>query len=61
MLVLGAIDMLLTVTVYSVVAGLAGSATRWLRAGHARATRLRWLTGTSFIGLGVWAALPDRR
>ena len=58
---LGAIYMALTVMVYSTVACLAGGATRWLREGHARAARLRWLTGTSFIGLGVWAALPDRR
>jgi threonine/homoserine/homoserine lactone efflux protein len=61
MLLLGAIYMLMTVMVYSTVACLAGSATRWLRDGPARAARLRWVTGTSFIGLGVWAALPDRR
>lgn len=61
MLVLGGIYMLLTVMVYSTIACLAGSATRWLREGQVRAARLRWLTGTSFIGLGVWAALPDRR
>jgi threonine/homoserine/homoserine lactone efflux protein len=61
MLALGGIYMLLTVLVYSTVACLAGNATRWLREGHARAARLRWLTGTSFIGLGLWAALPDRR
>ena len=61
MLALGGIYMLLTILVYSTVACLAGSATRWLREGPARGARLRRLTATSFIGLGLWAALPDRR
>ncbi len=61
MLALGGIYMLVTMLVYSAVACVAGSATRWLRESRARASRLRWLTASSFIGLGVWAALPDRR
>ncbi|MGH9139639.1 MAG: LysE family translocator [Vicinamibacterales bacterium] len=61
MLTLGGIYTLLTMLVYSVLACLAGSATRWLRQSRARANRLRWLAASSFIGLGVWAALPDRQ
>jgi threonine/homoserine/homoserine lactone efflux protein len=56
MLVLGGIYMTLTVVVYGTVAYCSGYASRWLRA-----PRLRWMTATSFVGLGVWAALPDRR
>jgi threonine/homoserine/homoserine lactone efflux protein len=61
MTVLGALYMLLTVLVYGTLACFAGGATRWLRASRTGPARLRWATGTSFIGLGVWAALPDRR
>jgi threonine/homoserine/homoserine lactone efflux protein len=61
MLLLGTIYMLLTLLVYGLVGYYAGSAGRWLRARETVASRLRWLTATSFIGLGVWAALPDRR
>ena len=43
------------------LACFAGAASRWLRASQTGQARLRWATGTSFIGLGVWAALPDRR
>jgi threonine/homoserine/homoserine lactone efflux protein len=61
MLVLGTIYMLLTLIVYGLVGYFAGGVGRWLRARETFASRLRWLTATSFIGLGVWAALPDRR
>jgi threonine/homoserine/homoserine lactone efflux protein len=61
MLVLGAIYMALTVAVYGTVAHFSGAVNRWLRAGHARAARLRWATATGFVGLGIWAALPERR
>jgi len=61
MLLLGTIYMLLTLVVYGLVGYYAASAGRWLRTRDTVASRLRWLTATSFIGLGVWAALPDRR
>ena len=61
MLRLGAIYMLLTLIVYGAVGYFAGQASRWLREGRGRPDRARWLTAGSFIGLGVWAALPDRR
>jgi threonine/homoserine/homoserine lactone efflux protein len=61
MVVLGGIYMLLTIAVYSTLACFAGGASRWLSASRTGQGRLRWATGTSFIGLGVWAALPDRR
>jgi threonine/homoserine/homoserine lactone efflux protein len=61
LLVLGAIYMLLTVFVYGLVAYSAGHIGHWVRTREAFASRLRWVTGASFIGLGIWAALPDRR
>lgn len=61
LLLLGSIYMLLTVIIYGTVAYFAGGIGRWLRTRTVIASRLRWITGSSFIGLGVWAALPDRR
>ncbi len=61
MLLLGAIYMLLTLIIYGVIGYFAGGVGRWLRTRDAFASRLRWLTATSFVGLGVWTALPDRR
>jgi len=61
MLRLGAIYMLLTLVVYGALGYFAGHASGWLREGRLRSDRWRWLTAGSFIGLGVWAALPDRR
>jgi threonine/homoserine/homoserine lactone efflux protein len=53
--------MTLTVVVYGVVACAAGAVSRWLEGSRMRATRMRWVSATSFVGLGVWAALPERR
>jgi threonine/homoserine/homoserine lactone efflux protein len=61
MLLLGAIYMLLTLIIYGSIGYFAGGVGRWLRTRDAFASRLRWLTATSFVGLGVWTALPDRR
>jgi threonine/homoserine/homoserine lactone efflux protein len=61
MLRLGAIYMLLTLIVYGTLGYFAGYASRWLRVGRVRSDGVRWLTAGSFISLGVWAALPDRR
>ena len=61
LLLLGSIYMLLTVIIYGTIAYFAGGIGRWLRTSTVIASRLRWITGSSFIGLGVWAALPDHR
>jgi len=61
MLALGGIYMTLTIAVYGVVAHCSGAASRWLSGAAPRAARLRRMKATSFIGLGVWAALPERR
>jgi len=55
------IYMLLTLSIYGVIGYFCHGVGRWLRTRDAFASRLRWLTATSFIGLGVWTALPDRR
>jgi threonine/homoserine/homoserine lactone efflux protein len=60
-LALGAIYMTLTVLVYSAVAYGSAAASRWLGAGGTRTAPLRWVSATGFVGLGIWAALPDRR
>jgi hypothetical protein len=51
----------LTLIVYGLVAYYSGVVGGWLHRREAVASRLRWVTATSFFGLGVWAALPDRR
>ncbi len=58
---LGGIYMVLTVLIYGLLAYFAGQIGQWLQTRAAIAARLRWITGSSFIGLGLWAALPDRR
>ena len=58
---LGGIYMLLTVMIYGTLAYFSGSIGQWLQTQTTSASRLRWITGVSFIGLGVWAALPERR
>jgi threonine/homoserine/homoserine lactone efflux protein len=61
LVLLGGIYMLLTVLIYGTLAYFSGSIGQWLQVHTARASRLRWITGSSFIGLGIWAALPDHR
>jgi len=61
LLLLGSIYMLLTVIIYGAVAYFAGGIGRRLATSTVIASRLRWITGSSFIGLGVWAVLPDHR
>jgi threonine/homoserine/homoserine lactone efflux protein len=58
---LGGIYMLLTLAIYGMLAYFSGSIGQWLQTRRTSASRLRWITASSFIGLGVWAALPDRR
>jgi threonine/homoserine/homoserine lactone efflux protein len=61
LLLLGSIYMILTIIIYGLIACFAGSIGHGLRTRTAVASRFRWITGSSFIGLGIWAALPDRR
>jgi threonine/homoserine/homoserine lactone efflux protein len=59
LILLGSIYMLLTVTIYGAIGYFAGSIGSWLNTSKAT-SGLHWITGSSFIGLGVWAALLDR-
>lgn len=61
MLFLGCIYMLFTVGIYGTLAYVSGSIGNWLQRRPELARRFRWLTGSVFIGLGIWAAVPDRR
>lgn len=58
---LGGIYMLLTILIYGTLAYFSGSIGQWLQTRTASLSGLRWITGSSFIGLGLWAALPERR
>jgi threonine/homoserine/homoserine lactone efflux protein len=58
---LGGIYMLLTIMLYGLLAYFSGSIGQWLHKRTTNVSRLRWITGSSFIGLGVWSALPYRR
>jgi threonine/homoserine/homoserine lactone efflux protein len=58
---LGGIYMLLTILIYGALAYFSGGIGQWLQSHTRNASRLRWITGSSFIGLGVWAVLPARR
>jgi threonine/homoserine/homoserine lactone efflux protein len=61
MLFLGTVYMLFTFIVYGLVGYYASVFGRGWRTHRRLAARMRWITAGSFIGLGVWAALPDRR
>jgi threonine/homoserine/homoserine lactone efflux protein len=61
LLLLGGIYMLLTVLLYGMIGYFAGGIGRWLQTRTGAASRLRWLTGGCFIGLGAWAAIPHSR
>ncbi|HEU5367184.1 MAG TPA: LysE family translocator [Ktedonobacterales bacterium] len=61
MLLLGVIFASLALAYLLLVAGLSGSLGTFLNARPAWASRLRWLTGSVMIGLGLRLALPDRR
>ena len=61
LIVFGGLYALLTVIIYTVVGGLAGVIGRAVRTQPIVASRMRWVAGGSFIGLGVWAAMPARR
>jgi threonine/homoserine/homoserine lactone efflux protein len=59
MLLLGGMFALLGLAYLILVAVLASTLSRFLRARPAWAHRLRWLTGSVLIGLGVRLALPE--
>lgn len=61
LLLLGSVYMILTIMIYGLIAFFAGSIGHGLHTRTAVASRLRWITGSSFIGLGIWAALPEHR
>ncbi len=60
MLLLGVIFASLGLAYLLLVAMLSGSLGKFLSARPAWASRLRWLTGSVMIGLGLRLALPDR-
>jgi threonine/homoserine/homoserine lactone efflux protein len=61
LLLLGSIYMLLTIILYGAIGYFAGGIGHWLSTRAVIASRLHWITGGSFIGLGLWAALSHRR
>jgi threonine/homoserine/homoserine lactone efflux protein len=61
MLLLGLIFDSLGLAYLLLVAGLSGSLGHFLLTRPAWAHRIRWLTGSILIGLGLRLALPDRR
>jgi threonine/homoserine/homoserine lactone efflux protein len=61
MLLLGVLFDAMGLTYLLLVAGLSGSLGTFLMARPAWANRIRWLTGSVMVGLGLRLALPDRR
>lgn len=61
MVKLGAVYMLLTMLIYGTLGFFSGSIGDWLRTRPLAASRFRFVTAGAFIGLGVWALLPERR
>jgi threonine/homoserine/homoserine lactone efflux protein len=61
MLLLGVLFAAMGLSYLLLVAGLSGSLGQFLHRRPAWANRLRWLTGSVMIGLGLRLALPDRR
>ncbi|VEP13779.1 Lysine transporter LysE [Hyella patelloides LEGE 07179] len=59
MLILGVVFMLLGMLVYFPVAYFSGVIGRWIQTRQAIASKIRWVTGSIFIGLGLRAALTE--
>lgn len=59
-LVLGVVFMLLGMLAYFPLAYFSGIVGRWIQTRQAIADRVRWITGSIFIGLGIRAALPEK-
>lgn len=60
MLVLGAVFTLLGMLIYFLLAYFSGVLERWIQGRQAVADKVRWITGSIFIGLGIRAALPEK-
>lgn len=60
MLILGAVFMMLGMLAYFPLAYFSGDLGRWIQTRQAIAVKVRWITGSIFIGLGVRAALPEK-
>jgi threonine/homoserine/homoserine lactone efflux protein len=60
MLILGVIFMLMGLLAYFPLAYFSGIVGRWLQTHQAIAEKVRWITGSIFMGLGIRAALPEK-
>ena len=60
MLILGVVFMLLGMLTYFPLAYFSGTVGRWIQTRQAIANKVRWITGSIFIGLGIRAALPEK-
>lgn len=60
LLTLGATFMVLGIVLYCPIAYCAGSLGQWLHTKQRLAHKLRWVTGSIFIGLGLRVVLPER-
>lgn len=60
MLVLGTILMLLGILTYFPLAYFSGIIGSWLQVRKAIANRVRWITVSIFIRLGIRAAFPEK-
>ncbi|MGL5941180.1 MAG: LysE family translocator [Waterburya sp.] len=60
MLILGVVFMLLGMLTYFPLAYFSGVIGRWIQTRQAVADRVRWFTGSIFIGLGIRAALSEK-
>ena len=52
--------MLLGMLTYFPLAYFSGVVGRWIQTRQAIVSRIRWVTGSIFIGLGLRAALPEK-
>lgn len=59
-LILGIVFMLLGMLTYFPLAYFSGVVGRWIQTRQAIVSRIRWVTGSIFIGLGLRAALAEK-
>ncbi len=60
MLVLGSVFMLLGMLAYLPLAYFSSVLGKWIQTRKAVTNKVRWITGSIFIGLGIRAALPEK-
>ncbi len=58
---LGLLYMLLTMAIYGALGFFSGAIGNWLQSRPRATARFRFVTASAFIGLGVWAFVPERR